>query len=157
MPVKKPQKRTKVQPKAKPHEKRGPKPKLLATEQTLDQIRALGKLQCSMEEAASVLRVSRRTLFNFFDECEDAREAYDDGKLEGLVSLRRKQFLLADKNAGMAIWLGKQYLGQTDLKQVEIGGPGAFDQMSIEQLQAYLSQDDAAELFGATPGSDSIN
>ena len=28
--------------------------------------------------------------------------------------MRRSQFRLAEKNATMAIWLGKQYLGQKD-------------------------------------------
>ena len=28
--------------------------------------------------------------------------------------MRRIQFRLAETNAGMAIWLGKQYLGQTE-------------------------------------------
>ena len=32
----------------------------------------------------------------------------------GKISLRRKQFQMAEKNPAMAIWLGKQYLGQTD-------------------------------------------
>lgn len=44
-----------------------------------------------------------------------------------------------------------------DTKQVEVGGPGDFDQMSIEELRAFLAEDDVSELFGATPGSDSIN
>ena len=37
----------------------------------------------------------------------------------GKISLRRYQFELAKKNANMAIWLGKQYLGQKDEVQVE--------------------------------------
>lgn len=32
----------------------------------------------------------------------------------GQISLRRSQFRLAEKNASMGIWLGKQYLGQSD-------------------------------------------
>jgi hypothetical protein len=32
----------------------------------------------------------------------------------GLISLRRSQFQLAQKNAAMAIFLGKNYLGQKD-------------------------------------------
>lgn len=119
----------------KPHEKRGPKPKLLMTDQTLEQIRALGKIQATVDEAAAVLRVSRRTLFNFFEANEEAREIFMDGALEGKVSLRRKQFLMADKNPAMAIWLGKQYLGQHDRREVEIGKPGDFESLSDDSLQ----------------------
>lgn len=35
------------------------------------------------------------------------------------MSLRRTQFKLAEKNPTMAIWLGKQYLGQRDNVEVE--------------------------------------
>lgn len=35
------------------------------------------------------------------------------------MSLRRTQFKLAEKNPTMAIWLGKQYLGQRDNIEVE--------------------------------------
>jgi hypothetical protein len=31
------------------------------------------------------------------------------------MSLRRTQFKLAEKNATLCIWLGKQYLGQRDI------------------------------------------
>lgn len=94
--------------------KPGPKPKLEHSEALLDQIRALGRIQATVAESASVLRVSERTLQNFFAEHPDAKEAHEEGKLEGLASLRRKQFAMAEKNATMAIWLGKQYLGQKD-------------------------------------------
>lgn len=35
-------------------------------------------------------------------------------RVGGKISLRRSQFKLAEKNANMAIWLGKQYLNQRD-------------------------------------------
>jgi hypothetical protein len=50
------------------------------------------------------------------------KEIYGDGfsqiykikRQGGKVSLRRQQFKIAETNAKMAIWLGKQYLGQVD-------------------------------------------
>ena len=36
--------------------------------------------------------------------------------------MRRAQFRLAQKNAAMAIFLGKQWLGQKDMDRVEVGG-----------------------------------
>lgn len=42
------------------------------------------------------------------------QELYEKHSSKGLVSLRRSQFKLAEKQTGMAIWLGKQYLGQHD-------------------------------------------
>lgn len=41
-------------------------------------------------------------------------EVFKQKRGKGKVSLRRAQWRLAEKNATMAIWLGKQYLGQSD-------------------------------------------
>lgn len=41
-------------------------------------------------------------------------EVYKEKTDKGRMSLRRIQLKLAEKNAAMAIWLGKQYLGQRD-------------------------------------------
>lgn len=119
--------------------KPGPKPKLEHSEQLVDQLRALGRIQATVEEAASVLRVSERTLQNFFAMHPDAKEAHEDGKREGLASLRRKQFDMAGKNAAMSIWLGKQYLGQREpVQQVETGAPGDFARLTDEELDAHI-------------------
>lgn len=37
----------------------------------------------------------------------------------GKISLRRSQFQLAERNAAMAIFLGKQYLGQKDKQEID--------------------------------------
>ena len=73
-------------------------------------------LQCTLEE-----------ICGWFDVCTDTLETwckrtYNRGFSEvfaqkrgaGKISLRRSQWRLAEKNANMAIWLGKQYLGQKD-------------------------------------------
>lgn len=39
---------------------------------------------------------------------------YKKHSSKGKISLRRNQFKLSETNASMAIWLGKQYLGQRD-------------------------------------------
>lgn len=121
--------------------KPGPKPKLDHSDQLIEQIRALGRIQATVEETAAVLRVSLRTLQNFFTDHPDAKEAHEYGKLEGCASLRRKQFALAEKNAGMAIFLGKNYLGQRDIHQVETGGPGDFDTWTDQQLREYIQRE----------------
>ena len=55
------------------------------------------------------------------------RQVYDDNfsgvykkkSMVGKISLRRNQFKIAENNASMAIFLGKQYLGQRDNIEVE--------------------------------------
>lgn len=78
-----------------------------------DIVRKLAAVMCTEEEIASVLEVSVEVLHNKLND-RTFSEYYKSGKEEGKASLRRTQFEIAKKNATMAIWLGKQYLGQTD-------------------------------------------
>lgn len=70
----------------------------------------LAMLMCTQQEIASFFGCDVRTLQRDAEFCR----VYNKGKDNGKMSLRRKQFKLADKNASMAIFLGKQYLGQKD-------------------------------------------
>ena len=98
------------------------------------QFESLCKIQCTKREIASVLdcnvstveRWCKRTYkMNF----EDARAVFaEDGK----ASLRRIQWELAKKNTAMAIFLGKQYLGQRDSYEV-------VDNSPIEKLDEILT------------------
>lgn len=47
-------------------------------------------------------------------------EVYKKYSANGKISLRRYQFNLAKTNASMAIWLGKQMLGQKEPKENEL-------------------------------------
>jgi hypothetical protein len=103
----------------------GRPPKLTADAPTLKQLKGLGVIQATTRECAAFLEVSEPTFLKFLTDNPDARDAYEAGKGQGLISLRRKQFQLADKNAAMAIFLGKNYLGQTDRQEFEhTGGVG---------------------------------
>ena len=86
-------------------------------------------LQCTLNEIAG-----------FFDCSEDTIEAWCKRELKvifseafktysapGKISLRRTQFKLAEKNASMAIFLGKNYLGQRD--HIEIEDTAALDKL----------------------------
>lgn len=77
----------------------------------------LGRLACTHEEAAAFLRCSKKTFQNFLNEFQEAHDAWTDGFANAKISLRRKQFQLADKNAPMAIFLGKNMLGQKDINE----------------------------------------
>jgi len=88
--------------------------KLQPDEATLQNIRGLGRIQCTFEEAAAVLGVHVDTFSDFLRAQEKAREAFEWGRNEGCASLRRTQMKMAENIPTMAIWCGKQYLGQTD-------------------------------------------
>lgn len=74
-------------------------------------VEKLANLQCTQEEIASFLNLSVRTLQRDEEFCR----VYKKGQEVGKMSLRRIQFKQAEKNAAMAIFLGKQYLGQRDV------------------------------------------
>lgn len=85
------------------------------------QFEKLCKLQCTQTEIASYFGCSVDTIdrwckreyeLSFAEVFREKREA-------GHVSLRRLQWQHAEKNAGMAMFLGKQYLGQRDNLAVE--------------------------------------
>lgn len=76
----------------------------------LDIAEKLGNLQCTIKECAAFMDIPVTTLQGR----RDFRLAYEKGLENGKISLRRIQFKLAERNATMGIWLGKQYLGQRD-------------------------------------------
>lgn len=73
-------------------------------------VEKLANIQCTQEEIASFLGISSRTLLRD----EKFNELFAKGRENGKMSLRRIQWKHAEKSATMAIWLGKQYLGQKD-------------------------------------------
>ena len=93
---------------------------LECTDETLKQISSLSRMQCSQKEAAAVMGVHRETFAKFLDRHQRARDAWEDGQETGRVSLRRYQYKMAEHNPTMAIWLGKNWLGQKDLVSVDM-------------------------------------
>ena len=79
-------------------------------------VKKLCALQCTAQEIAdfndcSVDTLDRRLREEYKLGFADFFKKHNSG---GKISLRRNQFKLSEKNATMAIWLGKQYLGQSD-------------------------------------------
>ena len=61
---------------------------------------------------------------------------------DGRISLRRKQFDLATRSAGMAIFLGKQYLGQKDDALIDQSQHThfVFDYGDVDESKVRLAQ-----------------
>src|SRR4051812_9615874 len=93
----------------------------------LSKIRMLSGLQCSDVEAAAALEISVKTFREMIRIDVRAREAWEQGRERGRVRIRKAQFAIAEGGrAGasqMAIFLGKQYLGQTEVQRLEHSGP----------------------------------
>ena len=73
-------------------------------------------LQCTMQEILFFFDVTDKTLSGWCQRTygKNFSEVFKIKRQAGFISLRRKQFELAEKSPAMAIFLGKQYLGQTD-------------------------------------------
>lgn len=95
----------------------GGRPKIIFSKKEWNTIEQLCGLMCTGEEIAGVLGIDYDTL--------NARikEKYDMGfsdyfkrhSAKGKISLRRSQYKVATSgNPTMLVWLGKQYLGQSD-------------------------------------------
>lgn len=76
----------------------------------------LCRLQCTKEEIAGFFDVSEDTIERWCKRTykESFAVVFSKRRVGGKISLRRSQFKLAEKNANMAIWLGKQYLDQRE-------------------------------------------
>jgi hypothetical protein len=84
----------------------------------LAELEKLAAMQCTDEEMGGFFGVSTRTIerrrkYRVF------AETIERGKARGRISLRRAQLkMVEDGSATMGIWLGKQFLNQTDEIQV---------------------------------------
>lgn len=83
-------------------------------------------IQCTQEEICQVLDVTDKTLTNWCKKTynKSFSEIFKSKRGIGKVSLRRAQWQKAVKNKDttMLIFLGKQYLDQSDKKDVGISG-----------------------------------
>ena len=64
----------------------------------------------------------------------------------GKISLRRTQFKLAERSSAMAIWLGKQVLGQEDKIAIQ-----TIDQKTLDDLEQAVLLDEHNKTAGDKP------
>lgn len=70
---------------------------------------------CTADGIAALFGIGRRTFYDHLKEDPDLKDAIEEGRALGRVTLRRLQWPRAMAgNVTMLIWLGKQYLGQRD-------------------------------------------
>ena len=108
----------------------GGRPIKLISEQGKIFIEKMAGLMCTDEEIAAMMSddnesISVDTLTNE-NNASTFADCKEKGQSRGKASLRRNQFKLSETNAAMAIFLGKNWLGQTDKQEVktELNGGG---------------------------------
>lgn len=109
----------------------------------VSEIRRLSELQVTEREAAAFFDMRLATFKELLRIDVAARDAWEQGREKGKVALRRKQMRLADTSAPMAIFLGKQYLGQQDVIVTEHSGRdgGPITTMDLGKLNADERKD----------------
>lgn len=104
-----------------------------------EQFESLCNLQCTLTEIAGFFKCSEDTIENWCKRTYSMNfsECYKKYSQNGKISLRRAQWRLAEKgNASMLIWLGKQWLGQTD---------------KVEQTTSFEDLTPLADMLKLTP------
>lgn len=91
-----------------------------------DLFEKLCELQCTEVEICGVFDICEDTLNSWCKDTYDMTfsDTFKKKGAKGKMSLRRLQYRIADGgNATMAIWLGKQWLGQGDILEVKSETP----------------------------------
>lgn len=96
---------------------KGGRPRKELSEEQFKMLVEMMKIQCTQDEICGVFGMTAETLNARLAERgeESFSTLYKKHQHDGKVSLRRAQFKAAkDGNPTMLVWLGKQYLDQTD-------------------------------------------
>lgn len=103
----------------------------------------LCKMQCTLIEIAGVFDCSEDTIENWCKATYNTTfsDIYKSKSAHGKASLRRTQFKLAEHNTAMAIWLGKQYLGQKEVVDTNIQANGQLGEI-LEFMKKGVSTDE---------------
>ena len=108
-------------PKTKrPPRKNEGRPKIKFTEVKWKEFETLCSVQCTKPEICERLNVTDKTLDNLIKGKynKSFSDIFKQKRVNGLVSLRRKQFQMAmEGNTAVIIFLGKNYLGQMDKQE----------------------------------------
>jgi hypothetical protein len=98
----------------------GGKPKV---EFDLDELEKLARVGCTNQTMAAILDVGKATLQRRIADTPAVQAAIANGRATMERGLRQAQLATALRgNATMQIWLGKQVLGQRDVRAVEVSG-----------------------------------
>lgn len=109
------------------------------------QFEKLCNLQCTLLEIAGFFNCSDDTIERWCKRTYKANfaECFKTFSQGGKISLRRTQFKLAERSAAMAIFLGKQYLGQTDKTEMDVNTQiqNPLDGISTEDIKKLIDKE----------------
>lgn len=110
-----------------------------------DNFEKLCGLQCTLVEIAGFFNCSEDTIQRWCRRTYKMTfaETYKTHSQQGKIALRRYQMKLAERSAAMAIFLGKQLLGQRDYSEVEVKTDinNPFDGVSTEDIKKLIGDE----------------
>ena len=113
----------------------------------LEQMKKLLALQCTKLECASFFEVSKPTLDARLRDAgfEGFQDFADIYRQSGKISLRRHQWKSVEAgHVGMQIWLGKQWLGQTEKveskTELTASMPDALPELQANAVKEWAKQ-----------------
>lgn len=111
------------------------------------QFEKLCGLQCRIEEVCGFFDVCADTLEEWCKRTygESFSKVFAKKRGTGKIALRRSQWRLAEKSATMAIWLGKQYLGQRDTADIGLQVSSAKEDALSTSLKELADSLDKGE------------
>lgn len=113
------------------------------------QFKDLCNMLCTEAEIAAFFHCDIDTLWRWCKRTykKPFAEVFAEFSANGKMSLRRKQFALAEKSAAMAIFLGKNYLGQTDQveNKIEFENDGFIDALKGQAQDTFKNAGDIVE------------
>lgn len=95
-------------------------------------------LQCTLAEIASFFKCSEDTIERWCvrELKMPFAEAFKKYSAAGKISLRRWQYRMAENSVTMAIWLGKQWLGQKDVVDVAVSDD---TDETVKEMEKYFA------------------
>lgn len=111
------------------------------------QFENLCKLHCTEIEIASFFECDITTLYRWCKRTYHDSFANISNKYAqvGNISLRRTQYKLAERSTPMAIWLGKQYLGQKDITYTSEIDQDIVNEVETMVLNSSIEDDEDEE------------
>jgi hypothetical protein len=107
----------------------------------LVQLEKIARLQPTIAEAAAILGVAEETLRLRIQKNKKVRDVWERGRGSGKMSLRRLQWKAAEAGQPtMLVWLGKQYLEQSDKTETKVSGGIEVETLSPETVKKIAEE-----------------
>lgn len=103
-------------------------------------------LQCTLEEMEAFFGCDHKTIARWCKDTYDGKrfsQVFREKRSIGKISLRRKQMKLAERSAAMAIFLGKNLLGQKDTPEEAMAAEDSVtivDDIPKEEVRSHADE-----------------